>query len=231
MEQNGYVESTSEGSRSEDRKISSEANQSFQTTVNSLPKEDVVQFVQEHVDEFVEGWHQLIGSIYRRHSSSNRIVDLDDMKQQAVLKVLECLPKFDFDRTKGKTNYNKLTNFLITCVGRELISHSFKNSFSVNIPSGSKGIISQETKDMSIPTCAGLAFAEAPDCKVEDHITAIELIDRFDQDGILEMYHIYNMNQREIAEKLETTTSTVSRKLNQIKESIRKYAQDLVEKK
>lgn len=186
-----------------------------------------MEFVRDHVVEFVEIWHPMISGLYSRHGVRTNIVDLEDMQQEAVLKVLSILPRFDPARTKGVNNYSKLTNFLITCVHRELVSMSFRNSFSIHIPSGSQRIVDQETQESARPACHDMSHVSAEDDRIDDYLTAREIIDTFDENGLLHMYYMDGMSQKQIAEKLGTTTSTISRRLTSIEDRIRKHAKEV----
>ncbi|MCK5617420.1 sigma-70 family RNA polymerase sigma factor [Candidatus Pacearchaeota archaeon] len=191
-----------------------------------LPQEEVVDFIRDHVAEFVAIWHPMISGIYRRHGYSSRIIELEDMQQEAVVKVLECLERYDPERTRGATNYSKLTNFLVTCVHRELISQSFRNCFSVHIPSGSMRVVGPDMQDRCRPMSKGLETIPAEDEGLDNIIEATNIIEAFDQDGILTMYYLEGLTQEEVANRIGTTTSTISRKLTSIENKIRKQMKD-----
>lgn len=224
MEQKNTITGVTKGGGSNVRKARGTNN--LRDKVDSLPQEEVVDFIRNNVAEFVAIWHPMISSIYHRHGRNSRIIELEDMQQEAIVKVLECLDKFNPEHTQGKTNYSKLTNFLITCVHRELISQSFRNSFSVHIPSGSMRVVGSDMQGRCRPTSDGIELVQAEDRGLDNIIEATNIIEAFDQEGILTMYYLDGLTQEEVAKKIGTTTSTISRKLTSIENKIRKQLKD-----
>lgn len=197
--------------------------------VNSLPQEAVAEYVRRNADAYVAIWEPLITRLYNRHGQASRIVDEEDMQQEALLKVLTCIGRYDPQRqpAKGRSNYQRLNNFVVTCIRRELISHGWRNSFAPHVPSGSMRVVDSSTQERCKPSSLGLEDIEAETEDIEQRAEVHDLIDRYDEDGILGMYYLRGLTQREIADELrrrghgQVSTSTVSRRMNRIQDKIR----------
>jgi len=179
-------------------------------------------YLKDRLVEYLESWSDFIE--FHARNRTNRILDVEDFKQEVFLKILEVWDNIDEDKCKH------ISNYLLKIVTNRIMCLCWENNFVMHIPSGSMGIVSDEVKtkaqsrSITPSQTESIPIAYSRGREDFDAVAELDLIDtleQFDPEGVATEYFMFNMRQREIADKRDVHVTTISRKINKVVESIK----------
>lgn len=174
---------------------------------------------QVEKEKEIESWMPLISKLAGKFQ--NKISSFEDLVNDGITALIEGLE--DYDPSNGvKEGYISKT------IKRRIHDRAVTTSFTVHIPSGSLRLV--DKKEINQMKGVNIDFwgdiSERPELSydysadMDGYIDLLDIIERFDKDGIARLYFIEGLNYKEIAEKANCSIAKVCRHINKMRETI-----------
>lgn len=167
---------------------------------------------QEDTLKIIERYKPYILHLAKEYS--NQVCSIDDLYSESVMKILECINKFDESR-------GSLHSLILKSIRNVIHSYSFSFSMPVSIPSGSITAFlgNGKQKLKSVPYESVELYSDLPK-QLFDSIDLEDLVAKYDVDDLAHLYIIDRHTYNEIAKMKGMKPSMVCKKIKGIKRKI-----------
>lgn len=169
--------------------------------------------------EYIEKWQPFIKKLSYKYQ--NTIASQEDLENEGIIGLLKALKEHDPSRAK-------LNTFIYQCISCSIIIASLKNAHPISYPAGTI-LSNNKVKESAYNSTMNSVHIESDDDErwsnkdyFEEYLSLLDSINKFDSKDIAKMYFIDGCTCQEIANKLKMSCSQVWKKVDHVREVLRK---------